>query len=516
MLIGELAVEDYLRLIHFAISCGAEILTVAPPTLEISEALSPFHIGQRRVQDSQHPRLYYATQSVWHLTPEAIDVFCRFHSDKSQRTSWTFLRSGVAFLNISSDSVSLNLVQSQWEQLFRLGFRFSLQKPDGSLFKPSFEAADLPENRRRVSFPSINKPKSPADVIAAPFAMQSYPPAYGWRRSNRNLLENPLINAWWSTSHDEILAAQIAKDGWRWWPSISGLAAVMDRDVLERWKRDDPECLRLGGWGELLTGYSRARADFLGLTSLMHWPEDAANCSICGDKFSPSIHHRGVKKASRLFDRLCYTCIQDAYNSRDARATREEILLYAKELAENLGRIPNATFGRSHEDYGLLTEENYTGVVRLLWKRPADERVKVECGSWFQTLIDCGVLEDGTRRLSRGTQCIASDGHVCLSLAEKTIDDLLTELGIEHQKESPYPDSRFRCDFLVGSIYVEYFGLHGNPEYDTRSQAKLDLCRRLGLRLVGIYPEDLLNSSKLRKTLQDLVVNTSDSNIYMV
>ncbi len=48
---------------------------------------------------------------------------------------------------------------------------------------------------------------------------------------------------------------------------------------------------------------------------------------------------------------------------------------------------------------------------------------------------------------------------MCLSMAEKTIDDLLTEMGIDHEKEVPYPESAYRCDFVSNGVFIEYFGL---------------------------------------------------------
>jgi hypothetical protein len=108
--------------------------------------------------------------------------------------------------------------------------------------------------------------------------------------------------------------------------------------------------------------------------------------------------------------------------------------------------------------------------------------------------------------MTRGTQCLAKDGHVCLSLAEKTIDDLLSTLGIPHEKEAPYPEGRFRCDFLAGQTYIEYFGLRGNPEYDIKIDQKIALCNRLGLKLLAIYPEDLLQRTTLEKKLAEVGV----------
>jgi hypothetical protein len=44
-------------------------------------------------------------------------------------------------------------------------------------------------------------------------------------------------------------------------------------------------------------------------------------------------------------------------------------------------------------------------------------------------LIDAGVLSNGARKTARGTQSVAEDGHICLSLAEKTTDDYSTPMA---------------------------------------------------------------------------------------
>jgi len=101
----------------------------------------------------------------------------------------------------------------------------------------------------------------------------------------------------------------------------------------------------------------------------------------------------------------------------------------------------------------------------------------------------------------RGTQCLAKDGHVCLSLGEKTIDDLLHAHGISHDKEPRYPGSNYRADFLVGDVYIEFFGLTGNAEYDAKTKRKQRLCREKGIELVSIYPKDLVSVKQLQRKL---------------
>jgi len=126
-------------------------------------------------------------------------------------------------------------------------------------------------------------------------------------------------------------------------------------------------------------------------------------------------------------------------------------------------------------------------------------------GSWLNALIQAEILEDGTRRTSRGTQTLARDGHVCLSLGEKTIDDYLYERNVAHEKEPHYPEGNYRADFQIGDTFVEYFGLKGNPEYDQKTKLKQDLCKKHGIQLISIYPADLVSLKSLDKKLAPIL-----------
>ena len=512
VLLDGLDAERRRCLLNFALTCGVDKFTVSEVHDDTAERLEPLSIAHMLVQDVYKDRPHSSKHRVWTVQEACLDSVCA-EMERELRDSgsrWTFFRFTSVFATFGPEGSWMYLQEHQGHHLFRLGFNFRMEFPEGKVFKDRISAEDLPENNtRRVRALRRNRPKTIAEVIADPYSLRSFPPSYGARRRRPDIkvLENERIAQWWLPEHDEILRLQIQKDGWRWWPSAPDLIAVMDYEAFEAWKRDDPNCVG-SSWQYLLTEFARARADSLGLTSNMNWPDDAQDCSICNEHYTPSVHHPNMRqKASVLLDHLCQSCVMDSYDRGNLLATREDILVYIQELASALGRIPPSGFGKSHVHYRLLSEKNFIQVIRLLHTKPDEERVLHVCGSWFQALLDAGVLDGDSRRLSRGTQCFATDGHLCLSLAEKVIDDTLSELGIPHQREVRYPDTRFRCDFLVGSTYVEYFGLRGNPDYDARIAEKKVLCERLNLSLLALYPEDIASDELLQGKLTGLRPN---------
>ncbi|MFC1625995.1 homing endonuclease associated repeat-containing protein [Patescibacteria group bacterium] len=94
---------------------------------------------------------------------------------------------------------------------------------------------------------------------------------------------------------------------------------------------------------------------------------------------------------------------------------------------------------------------------------------------------------------------IAKDGHNCDSLAEKIIDDWFYKRGIKHKINVLYPGGdKFTCDFVIGKHWVEYFGLHGeHRRYDELRDKKLQLAKKMKLKLMGIYSTDLFPENKL-------------------
>lgn len=121
--------------------------------------------------------------------------------------------------------------------------------------------------------------------------------------------------------------------------------------------------------------------------------------------------------------------------------------------------------------------------------------------------IDAGGLENDAHQTARGIRSIASDGHVCLSLGERTICEVLAQEAIEHEREVNYPDANHRADFRVGTTLIEYVGLQGNDAYDARTRAKQEIAARHDLTLELIEPKDLASTRGLAKRLRRIAAH---------
>jgi len=125
--------------------------------------------------------------------------------------------------------------------------------------------------------------------------------------------------------------------------------------------------------------------------------------------------------------------------------------------------------------------------------------IKEKYGTYFSALFELELLPDGVLQTKRGIRCVSLDGHECLSLGEKEIDDWLHLNNILHDKEPRYPKHPVynksglrRADWIVNnSVFIEYFGLAGDSNYDEKTAEKFKLCEELGIKIVGIYRDDL-------------------------
>jgi hypothetical protein len=294
----------------------------------------------------------------------------------------------------------------------------------------------------------------------------------------------------WLPQHDQIVSDLVDKYQWYWY-----------------WMVSDSLSKQFAGYHyNKLMYYAITRAHDLGLTKKIRTPQNK-KCPLCGHAFIenslpfPLVRRLGVDHLD-----FCAPCLRDTLlrGTGKYRAKKQEIIEYLRELTSILERIPAQGFGEGIEDLHDIDYKKRVQLLRLFQNKPCIERIKKSFGSWLKALIEAGILENDTRETPRGTHTIAQDGHTCFSLGEKTIDDYLYKQGIPHQKEPAYPGTNFRADFLVENTFIEYFGLAGDSNYDLKINEKKEICRKKEIKLIEIYPKDLVNIEKLKKKLAEL------------
>ena len=337
--------------------------------------------------------------------------------------------------------------------------------------------------------------------------------AYGGFSADSRYCENPHILKWWTDAHDQLIANQIEAEQWAWpWGVTDRIVEISSPEAVKTWKAEDPICSRYA-WYNVLMYFAISRANKMGLAKSIRAPK-RRQCPLCCETFVedslpiPLIKRLGINQLD-----FCAPCLRDTVlqNSGNDKASEAEIKSHLRKLADLLKRIPPQDFGAGVHDLREMSTDERLCVLLELKNKPTQHRVKELFGTWFKALIDAELLEDGARRTSLGTQCLARDGHMCFSLGEKTIDDLLHALGIPHEREPTYPEGNFRADFFVNGAFIEYFGLAGDTDYDAKSNKKVLLCKAHGIKLISVFPKDLVSSRKLESMLlTNLGITKSD------
>jgi hypothetical protein len=310
------------------------------------------------------------------------------------------------------------------------------------------------------------------------------------------------IAAWWTDAQDARIRELVIERRWWWyWSATDELVAITNPDALATWRG----AIGSGGpvWYNRIMHFAVDRALRTGLYAELLGDAATVTCGRCGASiFEPD--GRGRDLAYRID--VCNACIRSCVwePTVDNRAGRQTIVAWVATLAEILGRVPPAALMTPRaSDLGPLSTEQRIRFLDHVRVRPGEAVIRRRLGSWLNALVVAGVLPDGTRRTSRGTQSVAVDGHICYSIGEKTIDDFLTTNGVDHEREPSYPQGRYRGDFLIAGAIVEYFGLAGSPTYDAKTEEKLRLCAEAGVRLIALYAEDLPDPARLSAKLLD-------------
>ncbi|WP_337287889.1 hypothetical protein [Candidatus Methylomirabilis sp.] len=188
------------------------------------------------------------------------------------------------------------------------------------------------------------------------------------------------------------------------------------------------------------------------------------------------------------------------------RPSKKALLPHLVTFVQESAFIPSADAGPlTHSFTCRLAPDHWPAIFTAYGRMGGLDNVKAKWKSWFKALAASGVLPDGVLATSRGVRCLARDGHECHSLDEQQVDDWLTAHNVPHDREPPYPEhpllnprGRRRADWLVGDVFVEYFGLSGEQTYDRKTDDKVMLARELGIDMLPIYPSDMMSlDSKL-------------------
>lgn len=320
-------------------------------------------------------------------------------------------------------------------------------------------------------------------------------PAY----SNFKTFINPEYNLWWSSDHDELVKKLMKEYRWNWiWKFAESLHEVTDDITMLIIKSDH-------NWYNKVMNHAATRCNYFGHTYID--PPKTKKCRLCNNDFIedslpfPLMERFGAYKLD-----YCAPCLRDTVlqNSGNDKLSNSEIIKFIKDLSQVLELIPPQGFGEGKSDFIHLSTEKRFEVLKVLQKKPTYKLVREKFSSWLKALIAAELLIDGTRETARGTQTYANDGHLCLSLGEKTIDDYLHLMNIPHEREVYYPGTRYRTDFVVENVFIEYFGLAGNTQYDLKIQEKKKLCNQHNIVLIELYPKDLIAIEKLAKKLDFL------------
>lgn len=225
---------------------------------------------------------------------------------------------------------------------------------------------------------------------------------------------------------------------------------------------------------------------------------ESITCVLCGNLFRVIDLPDWIYFGSNGFKHCCFRCqIVEA-------PRKSELNILVPAFAETCGFIPNSV--ASPINYAFTSRFSngaWTKIMLAYAKMGGIEHVKKKFGAWFTALAETGALPDGVLSTARGIRCLAKDGHTCHSLDEQRIDDWLHAHHLDHEREPIYPQhpslnpaGKRRADWKVKGIYVEYFGLVGDPEYENRMDEKILLAQEFNISLIAIFPSDIENLDK--------------------
>jgi hypothetical protein len=293
---------------------------------------------------------------------------------------------------------------------------------------------------------------------------------------------------------------------------VSEVMSYWDKSgVLDKYKKETRRSSFEKHWHWLLNSYA---SYLLGKEKRYKLSSAERVCNGCGSRFKEwSVPVYTALKVNNKIE-FCNSCYSYIFNhhfmantTKASNIPEKDMLNYLFELSKTLGVIPTRKYMEGVE---LPAEpiEKQIETGKILLKMPAYEIYIEKFGNWLKCLSLAGVLDDGHRKTSRGIRCLANDGHLCLSLGEKAIDDWLSNHNIPHEKESFYPfdeelnpNKLSRTDWKIGNIFIEYAGLMDDSEYASKMKRKKQLADKKGLYLIIIEPADLFSLDEKLETV---------------
>lgn len=89
-----------------------------------------------------------------------------------------------------------------------------------------------------------------------------------------------------------------------------------------------------------------------------------------------------------------------------------------------------------------------------------------------------------------------TNGHLVRSKAEQLIDNWLYMAGIVHAYERRLPiEEEIYCDFYIpgGKVFIEYWGLENDPQYEARQQQKRAMYQKYTFNLIELSEKHIRN-----------------------